>query len=133
VEVAVARGVELALMGCLAIEVTLDSPLWREVLAGLKGGLPPHVLLGVGTVMDETVSQVATAASLSASFALSPIDPVGFVDECPATAARRRAAAALPLVAWRWRVAGALGLQFEYECGRTPPTVHATTGTASTK
>ena len=91
VEVAVARGVELALMGCLAIEVTLDSPLWREVLAGLKRELPPHVLLGVGTVMDETVSQVATAASLGASFALSPIDPVGFVDEC-----HRRGVLAVP-------------------------------------
>ena len=86
-----ARGVELALMGCLAIEVTLDSPLWREVLAGLKRELPPHVLLGVGTVMDETVSQVATAASLGASFALSPIDPVGFVDEC-----HRRGVLAVP-------------------------------------
>ena len=82
VDAAVARGVELAAMGCNAIEVTLDSPGWREILGRLHAELPPHVLLGVGTVMDETVSQVAAAKSLGASFALSPIDPVGFVDEC---------------------------------------------------
>ena len=91
VETAVARGVELAKMGCLAIEVTLDSPQWRPILAGLKAELPPGVLIGVGTVMDESVSEVATAAALGASFALSPIDPVGFVDEC-----HRRGVLAVP-------------------------------------
>jgi len=33
---AIARGVELAAMGCSAIEVTLDSPGWMEILSGLK-------------------------------------------------------------------------------------------------
>ena len=80
-EAAIARGVELAGMGCTAIEVTLDSPGWKEILAGLKAECPPNVLLGVGTVMDESVAQVGLAASLGAKFALSPIDPIGFVDE----------------------------------------------------
>ena len=48
VEAAVARGVELAAMGCNAIEVTLDSRDWKAILAGLNSSLPPHVLLGVG-------------------------------------------------------------------------------------
>ena len=91
VDVAVSRGVELAQMGCQAIEVTLDSPHWKEVLSRLRSELPEHVLLGVGTVMDETVSQVSVAASLGASFALSPIDPIGFVDEC-----HRRGVLAVP-------------------------------------
>ena len=82
IDAAVARGVELADMGCDAIEVTLDSPGWKDILIGLRASLPPRVLLGVGTVMDETVSHVGTAASLGATFALSPIDPVGFIDEC---------------------------------------------------
>ena len=40
------------------------------------------VLLGVGTVMDSTVSQIGLIKSLGGTFALSPIDPTGFVEEC---------------------------------------------------
>ena len=74
-----------------AIEVTLDSRAWPTVLERLRAELPPHVLLGVGTVMDETVADVRTAASLGASFALSPIDPTGFIEEC-----HRRGVLAVP-------------------------------------
>ena len=81
-QVAIARGIELAEMGCRAMEVTLDSTDWKVVLTGLRKALPPHVLLGVGTVMDDTVSQIGLIKSLGASFALSPIDPIGFIDEC---------------------------------------------------
>jgi 2-keto-3-deoxy-6-phosphogluconate aldolase/sugar/nucleoside kinase (ribokinase family) len=82
VEVSVARGVELAAMGCSAMEVTLDSSDWKAILAGLRAALPSHVLLGVGTVMDDSVSQIGLAKQLGATFALSPIDPTGFVEEC---------------------------------------------------
>ena len=91
VDAAVARGVELASLGCAAIEVTLDSPHWAEILQGLREALPPTVLLGVGTVMDESVSQIGRAASLGATFALSPIDPIGMIDEC-----HRRGVLAVP-------------------------------------
>ena len=40
------------------------------------------MLLGVGTVMDDTVSLLPRLKALGATFALSPIDPVGFVGEC---------------------------------------------------
>ena len=90
-DAAVARGVELASLGCAAIEVTLDSPHWAEILQGLREALPPTVLLGVGTVMDESVSQIGRAASLGATFALSPIDPIGMIDEC-----HRRGVLAVP-------------------------------------
>ena len=79
---AVARGVELASLGCAAMEVTLDSPEWEDILTGLRAALPPTVLLGVGTVMDDTVSLLPRLKALGATFALSPIDPVGFVGEC---------------------------------------------------
>ncbi|KAK3247371.1 hypothetical protein CYMTET_43125 [Cymbomonas tetramitiformis] len=90
-EVAVARGIELAALGCRCIEVTLDSQNWAAVLAELRSKLPPHVILGVGTVMDDTVCEVSKAAELGASFALSPIDPIGFVEEC-----HRRGVVAVP-------------------------------------
>jgi hypothetical protein len=44
-QVAVARGMELAAMGCTAIEVTLDSPQWEAILRGLRRQLPASVLL----------------------------------------------------------------------------------------
>ncbi|OLP91570.1 2-dehydro-3-deoxy-6-phosphogalactonate aldolase [Symbiodinium microadriaticum] len=65
-----------------AMEVTLDSTDWLEVLGKLRRRLPADVLLGVGTVMDESVSQIVSAKAAGASFALSPIDPTGFVEEC---------------------------------------------------
>jgi len=42
-------------LGCKAIEVTLDTTDWRRVLKTLAEQLPPHVCVGVGTVMDDTV------------------------------------------------------------------------------
>ena len=81
-QVAIDRGVELAQMGVKAMEVTIDSPDWKEILSGLRQRLGRDVLLGIGTVMDDTVSEVAVAQSLGASFALSPIDPIGFIDVC---------------------------------------------------
>jgi len=81
-EVAVERGLELASMGCCAMEVTLDSTDWQQVLSSLRQKLPQHVALGIGTVMDDTVGQLGLARSLGATFALSPIEPVGFIDEC---------------------------------------------------
>lgn len=80
--VAVERGLELASLGCKAMEVTLDSTDWLEVLGKLRRRLPADVLLGVGTVIDESVSQITSAKAAGASFALSPIDPTGFVEEC---------------------------------------------------
>ena len=91
VEAAIARGVELASMGCEAIEVTLDSADWDRIVHGLRLALPPHVQLGIGTVMDESVSQIGRAAALGATFALSPIDPIGMIDEC-----HRRGVLAVP-------------------------------------
>ena len=39
------------------------------MLSGLRAALPPHVLLGVGTVMDDTVSQIGLIKALGGTFA----------------------------------------------------------------
>lgn len=99
-DAAISRGLELVELGCKAIEVrslqirlafmcscfvlqvTVDSTDWRRVLKTLVEQLPPHVCIGVGTVMDDTVSCLEEIAALGAKFALSPINPLGFIDEC---------------------------------------------------
>lgn len=79
-QVAVERGLELASMGCRALEVTMDTPDVLSVLDQLSQKLPSTCLLGVGTVMD--FSQVSQLASKGVKFAISPINPKGFVKEC---------------------------------------------------
>ncbi|EGD74162.1 hypothetical protein PTSG_12407 [Salpingoeca rosetta] len=81
-DAAIARGLELCDMGCRAIEVTLDTVNWRRVLAELAAKVPSHVCVGVGTVMDVDVPIIKDIAALGAAFALSPIEPKGFIDEC---------------------------------------------------
>ena len=51
-------------MGCRAIEVTLDSSDWRRVLSTLVAKVPKHVIIGVGTVMDDTVHLLPEISAL---------------------------------------------------------------------
>eukprot|EP00055_Hartaetosiga_balthica_P006968 m.23224 g.23224 ORF g.23224 m.23224 type:complete len:621 (+) comp5530_c0_seq5:27-1889(+) len=81
-EAAIARAIELCGMGCRAIEVTLDTVEWRRVLQEIVRAVPDNVVVGVGTVMDEDVKNIKDIAALGARFALSPIEPFGFIDEC---------------------------------------------------
>ncbi len=81
-QVAIDRGMELASLGCKAMEITIDSPDWKTILSTLRQRLPADVVLGIGTVMDDTVSEIPLAKSLGASFALSPIDPIGLIEVC---------------------------------------------------
>jgi len=76
------RGVELAKMGCTAIEVTLDSNEAFQVVEKLRRDLDEHVLIGVGTLTDTT--QVNACVSAGAQFALSPIHPNDMVARCHA-------------------------------------------------
>merc|ERR1711871_1496111 len=75
-DVAVKRGEELYEMGCRALEVTMDSTDWEYTIRQLRARLPSDCILGVGTVMDDTVCDVALAANAGCTFALSPVDPV---------------------------------------------------------
>eukprot|EP00048_Salpingoeca_helianthica_P015701 m.228137 g.228137 ORF g.228137 m.228137 type:complete len:640 (-) comp17410_c0_seq1:45-1964(-) len=81
-DAAIARAKELISIGCRAIEVTLDSTDWRRVLREIAAGAPAHVAVGVGTVMDDTVCLLPEIAALGGQFALSPINPIGFIDAC---------------------------------------------------
>ena len=81
-QVAIDRGMELASLGYKAMEITIDSPDWKTILSTLRQRLPADVVLGIGTVMDDTVSEIPLAKSLGATFALSPIDPIGLIEVC---------------------------------------------------
>ena len=60
---------EAAIQGGLRlIEITLTTPGWQQVLAGLRGH--PEVVLGAGTVMHPEQAEAALAAG--ASFIVSP-------------------------------------------------------------
>eukprot|EP00051_Salpingoeca_urceolata_P033043 m.18593 g.18593 ORF g.18593 m.18593 type:complete len:709 (+) comp5752_c0_seq2:2506-4632(+) len=83
-DAAIARGIELCSLGCRAIEVTLDTTDWKRVLGELVQKLPADVCVGVGTVMDDTVFELPEIAALGGRFALSPINPTGFIDACHA-------------------------------------------------
>jgi 2-keto-3-deoxy-6-phosphogluconate aldolase len=60
----------------------VDSADWRRVLKTLVEKLPSHVCIGVGTVMDDTVCCLEEIAALGGKFALSPINPIGLIEEC---------------------------------------------------
>lgn len=77
---ALKRGIELAAMGCRCLEVTLDTPNVHEILKALIAKVPKTCVVGVGTCMDK--SQVAAVAAAGGKFALSPICPEGFIEEC---------------------------------------------------
>ena len=79
-EVAIQRGRELADMGCKAIEVTVDSVGFEEILEALVQEIGSRCLVGVGTVMDK--SQIPRIAALGAQFALSPLNPPGMIEAC---------------------------------------------------
>ena len=74
------RGIELAEMGCTAIEVTLDSPNALEIVGRLRHELGADVMIGVGTLLN--LEQVTDCRVAGAEFALSPINPEGMVDCC---------------------------------------------------
>ena len=79
-EVAIRRGKELAAMGCKAIEVTVDSIGFEDILEALVKEVGDKCLVGVGTIMD--ASQIPRIAALGAKFALSPLNPPGMIDLC---------------------------------------------------
>ena len=74
------RGIELAAMGCSAIEVTLDSPQALEIVEKLRQQLPSSVMIGVGTLLD--LEQVEHCVTAGAEFALSPTHPDGMIRHC---------------------------------------------------
>eukprot|EP00438_Fugacium_kawagutii_P013197 Skav224509 [mRNA] locus=scaffold825:2575:3132:- [translate_table: standard] len=103
------------------MEVTIDSPDWKEILTGLRQRLP-DVVLGIGTVMDDTVSEIAVAQSLGASFALSPIDPIGFIDVCKSLGVLAVPSAFTSNECWSMHRRGARLIKL-FHAGLTSPTI----------
>lgn len=66
--------------GCRAIEITRDSKDWLYVLKSVVDKVGDQAVVGVGTILDS--ADVATAAGAGAKFALSPVNPPGFIDAC---------------------------------------------------
>jgi len=103
--VAIERGLELSKLGCRALEVTLDTPEIERIIPALVKGVGKHTLVGVGTVMD--ASQVATVAKLGAKFAISPINPKGFVKACAEHGILSIPGASTPSEIWNFHLEGA--------------------------
>lgn len=83
-DVALARGVELAELGCRAIEVTLDSVEFVKLVSALVERIGDRVVVGAGTVMNH--EEITKAARAGCRFALSPVKPLhGFVHSCHAS------------------------------------------------
>lgn len=80
-DLAIARAIELVTeLNATVIEVTTDTEDYLRVLSTLCTLLGDKALIGVGTIMHAT--DIKKIAELGATFALSPVNPVGFVEEC---------------------------------------------------
>lgn len=104
-DVAINRAIELVEMGCRAIEITFDTTDFDRVLRTVVRYAGDRALVGVGTAMS--AADVRKAASLGAQFALSPINPPGFVAECLRLGLVAVPAAYTPTEVWRAHCEGA--------------------------
>lgn len=104
-KMAIKRGIELVEMGCKAVEVTFDTADFENVLRTLVSRCGDKALVGVGTAMS--VEDVRLAAKLGAQFALSPINPPGFVAECLRLGLLAVPAAFTPTEVWHAHCQGA--------------------------
>ena len=104
-KMAIKRGIELVEMGCKAVEITFDTADFENVLRTLVSRCGDKALVGVGTAMS--VEDVRLAAKLGAQFALSPINPPGFVAECLRLGLLAVPAAFTPTEVWHAHCQGA--------------------------
>ena len=83
-DLAIARGLEMAELGVRAVEITEDTTDCFRVLRELSTRLPKDCILGIGTVMESSRVAEINAMNLGIRFALSPVNPRGFVAACHA-------------------------------------------------
>src|SRR3954471_23287508 len=67
----------LVSVGITAIEVTLTSRGAVEALAGLRRQLPPHAVIGAGTIL--TADQAKASVDAGAAFLVSPVLDTGLL------------------------------------------------------
>jgi len=106
-DLAIKRGLELVQMGCQVLEVTLDTPDVARVVAELRKQISEDkCIIGVGTVT--TKAQVAQVAGWGVPFALSPVNPKGFIRACQKHGIISIPGAASPQEFWNAHIEGAL-------------------------
>ena len=105
-ELAIERGLELVEMGCKALEITMDTDRALYVVEQLIQRIPKgKCLIGVGTVMD--TSPLDALAKVGINFAISPINPPGFVAACHERGILAIPAAFTPNELWQTHSQGA--------------------------
>ncbi len=106
-EALIQRGLRLADAGVRVLEVTLDSNDAAGVFATLKEHLSDDVMLGVGTVMHPPTA-LPSVAEWGADFALSPVNPEGFIQLANELDILAVPGAATPGELWKAHTAGAM-------------------------
>mmetsp|Transcript_9046 Transcript_9046/g.10849 ORF Transcript_9046/g.10849 Transcript_9046/m.10849 type:complete len:233 (-) Transcript_9046:1672-2370(-) len=66
--------------GCTTLEVTKDSKSFRAVFSEVVKKVGDRAVLGVGSCY--TAEDVEEVASLGGKYALSPVNPPGFIEAC---------------------------------------------------
>ncbi len=106
-EALIERGQKLSDAGVKVLEVTLDSTDAARVFRTLKEQLDGDVMLGVGTVMHPPTA-LPSVAEWGADFALSPINPEGFIQLAHELGILAVPGVATPSELWRAHTAGAM-------------------------
>jgi len=95
-------------IGCIAFQVEGDHGCTLEesvsLLRLLREGLPPHILIGLDTVLSTNVRPLAEAG---VSFLVSPVCPPGFIEACIEENILAIPSAATPNELWNCNLAGA--------------------------
>jgi len=106
-QLTIERGKELIDLGCKCLEITLDTPGILDILKEVKSYIQStnsSCTLGVGTITDK--SQIISVVGL-VDFAISPVNPTGFIDECHKYNILAIPAASSPQELWNTKLAGA--------------------------
>jgi len=106
-DILIERGLALAQAGVRVLEVTLDSVDAARIFATLKEQLDDEVMLGVGTVMHPPTA-LPSVAEWGADFALSPVNPEGFIQLANDFDILAVPGAATPGELWKAHTAGAM-------------------------
>jgi len=106
-ELTIERGKELIQLGCNALEITLDTPGIIHILKDIKKYIKDSgskCWLGVGTVLNK--SQLSSVIEY-VDFAISPVNPSGFIEECHKNNILAIPGASSPQELWNTHLAGA--------------------------
>jgi Entner-Doudoroff aldolase len=110
-QLTIERGLELIDLGCTALEITLDTPGIIDILKEIRKNITSSgkkCWLGVGTILDK--SQLASVVGI-VDFAISPVNPPGFIEECHKHNILAIPGACSPQELWNTKLQGALAVK----------------------